>query len=83
LAAASDTTGAGQGDGAPIRAAVVLPHERHGPRGDGGANRAAEARLGEAVGLTASIGVAIVHTAIHPLRTARPPRCSARARWRW
>jgi GTP-binding protein HflX len=54
------------------RAAVILPHERHGTRGDGGANRAAEARLGEAVGLTASIGVTIVHTAIHPLRTARP-----------
>lgn len=34
--------------------------------------RAAEARLAEAVGLAASIGVAIVHTAIHPLRERRP-----------
>jgi GTP-binding protein HflX len=72
LAAASDVNGAGQGDGAPTRAAVILPHDRHGTRGDGAAHRAAEARLAEAVGLTASIGVAIVHTAIHPLRTARP-----------
>ena len=37
-----------------------------------GAVRAAEARLAEAVGLAASIGVAIVHTAIHPLRERRP-----------
>ncbi len=72
MAAASDANGAGQGDGAPTRAAVILPHERHGPRGDGAAHRAAEARLAEAVGLTASIGVTIVHTGIHPLRTARP-----------
>ncbi len=34
--------------------------------------RAAEARLAEAVGLAASIGVAIVHTAIYPLRERRP-----------
>ncbi|WP_428488380.1 GTPase HflX [Rhodopila sp.] len=34
--------------------------------------RAAEARLAEAVGLTASIGLAVVHTAILPLRTRRP-----------
>ena len=34
--------------------------------------RAAEARLAEAVGLAASIGVAIVHTGIHPLRERRP-----------
>ncbi len=34
--------------------------------------RAAEARLAEAVGLTASIGVMIVHQAIHPLRARRP-----------
>ncbi len=34
--------------------------------------RAADARLAEAVGLTASIGVTIVHSAIHPLRQRRP-----------
>ncbi len=52
---------------------MILPWER--PQGipDGrGAARAAEARLAEAVGLAASIGVAIVHTSIHPLRTRRP-----------
>lgn len=38
----------------------------------GGAIRAAEARLAEAVGLAASIGVAIVHSAVYPLRTRRP-----------
>jgi GTP-binding protein HflX len=37
-----------------------------------GAQRAAEARLAEAVGLAASIGVTIVHAAIHPLRQRRP-----------
>lgn len=37
-----------------------------------GTVRAAEARLAEAVGLAASIGVTIVHTAIHPLRERRP-----------
>jgi GTP-binding protein HflX len=42
-------------------------------RADGaGAGRAAEARLAEAVGLTASIGLTVVHTAVHPLRTMRP-----------
>ena len=34
--------------------------------------RAAEARLAEAVGLTASIGLVVVHTAILPLRGRRP-----------
>jgi GTPase len=34
--------------------------------------RAAEARLAEAVGLTASIGLVVVHTAILPLRSRRP-----------
>jgi len=34
--------------------------------------RAAEARLAEAIGLAASIGVTIVHSAIHPLRERRP-----------
>jgi GTP-binding protein HflX len=41
-----------------------------GPQG--AASRAAEARLAEAVGLAASIGVTIVHQAIHPLRGRRP-----------
>ena len=47
----------------PQRAASALPE---------GAPRAAEARLAEAVGLAASIGVTIVHTAIYPLRERRP-----------
>ncbi|ONG52846.1 GTPase HflX [Pseudoroseomonas deserti] len=34
--------------------------------------RAAEARLAEAVGLTASIGLTIVHSAVFPLRARRP-----------
>ncbi|RAI60551.1 GTPase HflX [Roseicella frigidaeris] len=41
------------------------------PAIDGG-QRAAEARLAEAVGLAASIGVTIVHQAIFPLRERRP-----------
>ncbi len=52
---------------------MILPWERpHGIPDGRGAARAAEARLAEAVGLTASIGVAIVHTGIHPLRARRP-----------
>jgi len=47
----------------------VLPWERL-ERGD--SVRAADARLAEAVGLAASIGVVIVHTAIFPLRGRRP-----------
>jgi len=56
------------------RAAVILPFERTNrvAIGDAGGHRAAEARLAEAVGLTASIGVAIVHAAVHPLRERRP-----------
>ncbi|MCX8135134.1 MAG: GTPase HflX [Roseococcus sp.] len=62
----------------PERCAVILPYERpargnlaeFGPKG--GVSRAAEARLAEAVGLAASIGVTIVHQAIHPLRGRRP-----------
>ncbi len=34
--------------------------------------RDAEARLAEAVGLAASIGLTILHSAVHPLRTIRP-----------
>ncbi len=50
------------------RAAVILPWEKSGDSGI----RAAEARLAEAVGLAASIGLVIVHTAIVPLRARRP-----------
>ena len=56
-------------------AAVILPWERHGRDSDGLAidqSRAAEARMAEAVGLTASIGLEIAHTAILPLRARRP-----------
>ncbi len=53
----------------PTRAAVILPWER-ADRQD--AARAAEARLAEAVGLAASIGLVVVETAILPLRTRRP-----------
>jgi GTP-binding protein HflX len=58
----------------PIRAAVILPWDRsdrqRAVRGE--QTRAAEARLAEAVGLTASIGLVVVHTAILPLRARRP-----------
>jgi GTP-binding protein HflX len=55
-----------------MRAAVILPHDRYVPRGEIAANRAAEAKLAEAVGLAASIGLTIVHSAILPLRATRP-----------
>ena len=55
---------------------MILPHERfirpEALRGEPLANRAAEAKLAEAVGLTASIGLTVVHTAIYPLRATRP-----------
>ncbi len=59
--------------GGPTRAAVILPWERQG-RDVSGADqpRAADARLAEAVGLAASIGLVVVHTAILPLRARRP-----------
>jgi GTP-binding protein HflX len=64
-------------------AAVLLPHERPArlPGTEAGVlafpdqrstSRAAEARLAEAVGLAASIGLTIVHSAAFPLRTRRP-----------
>ena len=67
----------------PTRAAVILPWSRFGhdsvsqPRGThdhGGPERprAAEARLAEAVGLCASIGLVVVHEVILPLRLRRP-----------
>ncbi len=58
----------------PVRAAVILPWERR-ERQDGAPadqSRAAEARLAEAVGLAASIGLIVVHAAILPLRERRP-----------
>jgi GTPase len=71
---ASAATGPG-----PTRAAVILPWERHngsaGERDDHdrhGASRAADARLEEAVGLAAAIGLVIVHRNIVPLRARRP-----------
>ena len=57
----------------PVRAAVLLPWDRSDhQRGEPGAHRSAEHRLAEAVGLTASIGLVVVHTAILPLRARRP-----------
>lgn len=55
--------------GGPVRAAVILPWERQDRLESG---RAAEARLAEAVGLAGSIGLAVVHQSILPLRTRRP-----------
>ncbi len=52
----------------PTRAAVILPWEKPG-RHD--VQRAADARVAEAVGLAASIGLVVVHTAILPLRARR------------
>ena len=49
-----------------MRAAVVLPWERSAEA------RAASARLAEAVGLAASIGLVIVHQAVIQLRERRP-----------
>ena len=61
----------GRVDG-PTRAAVILPWERQGRDPGTDQPRAAEARLAEATGLTASIGLIVAHTAILPLRTRRP-----------
>jgi GTP-binding protein HflX len=52
------------------RTAVVLPWDKAGGEREGG--RAAEARLSEAVGLAGSIGLAVVHTQVVPLRARRP-----------
>jgi GTP-binding protein HflX len=49
---------------------VVLPWDRGEPNGD--QRRSAEHKLAEAVGLAASIGLVVVHTAILPLRARRP-----------
>jgi GTP-binding protein HflX len=53
---------------APTRAAVILPWDKSGHRPE----RAAAARLAEAVGLAASIGLVVVHSVILPLRARRP-----------
>ncbi|QDH17324.1 GTPase HflX [Swingsia samuiensis] len=54
---------------AATRAAVILPWEKTGPQED---VRAADARLEEAVGLTASIGLVVVRQATLLLRARRP-----------
>ncbi|HQT74698.1 MAG TPA: GTPase HflX [Acidiphilium sp.] len=54
---------------APTRAAILLPWE-HGGRRNG--PREAEARLAEAIGLAASIGLVIAHEEIVQLRAHRP-----------
>jgi GTP-binding protein HflX len=54
------------------RAAVILPWERHGAASGTDTSRAAEARLAEATGLAASIGLVVVHGTILPLRARRP-----------
>ena len=56
----------------PTRAAVVLPWDRSERDRGADAKRTAEHRLAEAVGLAASIGLVVVHTAILPLRLRRP-----------
>jgi GTP-binding protein HflX len=56
-------------DGALTRAAVILPWERVEASDS---RRSSEARLAEAMGLAASIGLVLVHSAIVPLRGRRP-----------
>ena len=67
----------------PQRAAVILPWQRQDRRADAAQEprlgepnhqevRAAEARLDEAVGLAASIGLVVVRTAVLPIRGRRP-----------
>ena len=58
----------------PVRAAVLLPWDRSDrePGRPQDARRSAEHRLAEAVGLTASIGLVVVHNAVLPLRERRP-----------
>jgi GTP-binding protein HflX len=55
--------------GPGTRAAVILPWERAEASDS---KRSAEARLAEAVGLAASIGLILTHSAIVPLRQRRP-----------
>src|SRR4051794_41458818 len=51
---------------APMRTAVILPWQQDGQ------SRDASARLAEAVELSRSIGLDVVHTATVPLRAAQP-----------
>ena len=51
-----------------MRAAVVLPWERHGAE----PSRASDARLEEAAGLAAAIGLVVVHQSVLPLRARKP-----------
>ena len=60
-------------EGGPTRAAVILPYERLSASArEADATRAAEARLAEAVGLAASIGLVVVHQSMVHLRARRP-----------
>src|SRR5579863_2470247 len=60
-------------NGALVRAAVLLPWDRtEQEHGAPEARRSAEHRLAEAVGLTASIGLVVVHSSVLPLRERRP-----------
>jgi GTP-binding protein HflX len=55
----------------PNRAAILLPWDKSFARHNAGA-RSAEARLAEAVGLAASIGLVVVHEAVFFLRSVTP-----------
>ncbi|WP_183265707.1 GTPase HflX [Acidocella aromatica] len=55
----------------PSRAAILLPWDKEAAR-TGNQARSAEARLAEAVGLAASIGLVIVHEQIFQLRSLTP-----------
>ncbi|MGO9816744.1 MAG: GTPase HflX [Acidocella sp.] len=55
----------------PSRAAILLPWDKEAAR-TGNQTRSAEARLAEAVGLAASIGLVIVHEQIFQLRSLTP-----------
>jgi GTP-binding protein HflX len=56
----------------PNRAAILLPWDKSAARRLNGAARVAEARLAEAAGLAASIGLEIVHQAVFFIRAATP-----------
>ena len=57
-----------QGSTAPTRAAILIPWE-HGARQD---RRRSDARLAEAIGLAASIGLIVAYDQIIPIRARRP-----------
>jgi len=56
----------------PNRAAILLPWDKSAARLLNGSARSAEARLAEAVGLAASIGLVVVHEAVFFIRAANP-----------